>query len=222
MIEHFAAARAGDAAGIAAATGVRAKPKRLIDLTTQVLESERAHELLDARGSVVFEATASAAELIDAGVEEEDVYVETTSFDTIGNAFFARTDHCSLAGWKRLLIITSEFHMARSRAIFDWVFGTTPHEGFELTFLATPDESLTPDAVAARADLVAAVQVRARLLPVAQRLEGLVDLLELLRRLLARDLRRCGVDRSASAAGRRARGPERRRAARPCTCPGAT
>ena len=42
--------RAGDAAGIAAATGVRAKPKRLIDLSTQVLESERAHELLDARG----------------------------------------------------------------------------------------------------------------------------------------------------------------------------
>ena len=50
VIEHFAAARAGDAAGIAAATGVRAKPKRLIDLSTQVLESERAHELLDARG----------------------------------------------------------------------------------------------------------------------------------------------------------------------------
>ena len=61
-------------------------------------------------------ATASAAELIDAGVDERDVFVETTSFDTIGNAFFARTDHCSLAGWKRLLVITSEFHMDRTRA----------------------------------------------------------------------------------------------------------
>ena len=95
---------------------------------------------------MVFEATASAAELIDAGVDEQDVFVETTSFDTIGNAFYSRTDHCSLAGWKRLLIITSEFHMARSKAIFDWVFGATPHEGFELTYLATPDAALTPDA----------------------------------------------------------------------------
>ena len=40
---------------------------------------------------------------------------ETTSFDTIGNAFYSRNDHCSLAGWRRLLVITSEFHLARTR-----------------------------------------------------------------------------------------------------------
>ena len=28
-------------------------------------------------------------------------------------------------------------------SIFDWVFGTTPHEGFELTYLATPDAALS-------------------------------------------------------------------------------
>ena len=121
----FVAARCKAAAALWKAAAK--KPKIL------TLSAGTAHvpQLLDARGSVVFEATASAAELIDAGVDEQDVFVETTSFDTIGNAFFARTDHCSLAGWKRLLIITSEFHMARSKAIFDWVFGTTPHEGFE-------------------------------------------------------------------------------------------
>jgi len=106
----FVAARCQAAAAVwrAAAT----KPKILC------LSAGTAHcpQLLDARGSVVFEATASAAELIDAGVDDRDVFVETTSFDTIGNAFFARTDHCSLAGWKRLLIITSEFHMDRTRA----------------------------------------------------------------------------------------------------------
>ena len=106
----FVAARCQAAAAIwrAAAT----KPKILC------LSAGTAHcpQLLDARGSVVFEATASAAELIDAGVDDQDVFVETTSFDTIGNAFFARTDHCSLAGWKRLLVITSEFHMDRTRA----------------------------------------------------------------------------------------------------------
>ena len=157
----FVAARCQAAAVIwrAAAT----KPQILC------LSAGTAHcpQLLDARGSVVFEATASAAELIDAGVDEQDVFVETTSFDTIGNAFFARTDHCSLAGWKRLLIITSEFHMARSKAIFDWVFGATPHEGFKLSFLATPDAALSPDAVAARAEreTKSAINVRETLAP---------------------------------------------------------
>jgi len=169
----FVAARCQAAAAVwrAAAT----KPKILC------LSAGTAHcpQLLDARGSVVFEATASAAELIDAGVDERDVFVETTSFDTIGNAFFARTDHCSLAGWKRLLIITSEFHMARSKAIFDWVFGATPHEGFELTFLATPDESLKPDAVAARAEreTKSAINVREKLAPTYTTLSGVREFL---------------------------------------------
>ena len=169
----FVAARCQAAAAVwrAAAT----KPKILC------LSAGTAHcpQLLDARGSVVFEATASAAELIDAGVDERDVFVETTSFDTIGNAFFARTDHCSLAGWKRILIITSEFHMARSKAIFDWVFGTTPHKGFELTYLATADESLSLDAVAARAEREnkSAINVRETLAPTYTTLSGVREFL---------------------------------------------
>ena len=104
----FVAARCQAAAAIWRAAST--KPKILC------LSAGTAHcpQLLDARGSVVFEATASAAELIDAGVDEKDVFVETTSFDTIGNAFFARTDHCSLAGWRRLLVVTSAFHMDRT------------------------------------------------------------------------------------------------------------
>ena len=74
------------------------------------------------------EATASAAVIIGEGVPAEDVFVETTSFDTIGNAFYSRNDHCSLAGWRRLLVITSEFHLARTKAIFDWVYGAAGAE----------------------------------------------------------------------------------------------
>ena len=104
----FVAARCQAAAAVWREASI--KPKILC------LSAGTAHcpQLLDARGSVVFEATASAAELIDAGVDEQDVFVETTSFDTIGNAFFARTDHCSLAGWRRLLVVTSAFHMDRT------------------------------------------------------------------------------------------------------------
>ena len=143
----FVAARCQAAAAIwrAAAT----KPKILC------LSAGTAHcpQLLDARGSVVFEATASAAVIIGEGVPAEDVFVETTSFDTIGNAFYSRNDHCSLAGWRRLLVITSEFHLARTKAIFDWVYGAAgaePSGAYELSYLGTEDTGLTPAEVAAR------------------------------------------------------------------------
>ncbi len=143
----FVAARCKAAAALWKAAAK--KPKIL------TLSAGTAHvpQLLDARGSVVFEATASAAVIIGEGVPAEDVFVETTSFDTIGNAFYSRNDHCSLAGWRRLLVITSEFHLARTKAIFDWVYGAAgaePSGAYELSYLGTEDTGLKPAEVAAR------------------------------------------------------------------------
>ena len=143
----FVAARCKAAAALWKAAAK--KPKIL------TLSAGTAHvpQLLDARGSVVFEATASAAVIINEGVSPEDVFVETTSFDTIGNAFYSRNDHCSLAGWRRLLVITSEFHLARTKAIFDWVYGAAgaePSGAYELSYLGTEDTGLTPAEVSAR------------------------------------------------------------------------
>ena len=131
-------------------------------------------QLLSADGLPVWEATASAAEVIDRGVPPAAVFVETTSYDTIGNAFFARVSHTDHAGWRRLLVITSAFHMDRSAAIFDWVFaaGPPPPGGggapyAPLAYLATPDDGLSGDAVTARAarESRSAKNVRARLAP---------------------------------------------------------
>jgi uncharacterized SAM-binding protein YcdF (DUF218 family) len=64
-------------------------------------------QLMAADGLPIWESTASAAYL-QKQYGLENVYVETTSFDTIGNAFYARTTHTDIVGWRRLLIVTNE------------------------------------------------------------------------------------------------------------------
>lgn len=113
-------------------------------------------QLLSASGLPVYESTASAARLLDHWqVPAEAVFVETASYDTIGNAFFARTTHTDIAGWRNLLVVTSEFHMTRTKAIFDWIFrldAASCGTPYRLDYLATPDVSLDSAAIAARAE----------------------------------------------------------------------
>ena len=40
--------------------------------------------------------------------------------------------------------------MPRTEAIFQWVFGVTPDQGYALEFHSTPDEGLAADLLAAR------------------------------------------------------------------------
>ena len=88
------------------------------------------------------------------------------------------------------------------RAIFDWVYGATPHEGFSIAYLATADESLSLDAVAARAkrEAASATNVREKLAPTYQTLaevrEFLVTKHDLYaaRGLVARGSRRPATD----------------------------
>ncbi|KAJ8598821.1 hypothetical protein CTAYLR_008662 [Chrysophaeum taylorii] len=122
----------------------RAKPKILC------VSAGTAHapQLLRADGLPVFESTAAAAYLIDRGVPRDALVVETTSYDTIGNAFFSRTSHTDVAGWRKLAIVTSDFHVERSKAIFEWIF----YGDYELTFVQTPAVGLSEEALAARRD----------------------------------------------------------------------
>ncbi len=85
------------------------------------------------------EAVAGAHYLIDKGLEPESIIIEKASWDTIGNAFFARTIHTDLGPWRRLVVVNSAFHMERTEAIFRWVFGLAPDLGYELFFETVPD-----------------------------------------------------------------------------------
>ena len=83
------------------------------DLSILCLSAGTAHmpQLLSEAGLPIWESTSSAAYLGVIHNIRDNVYVETTSYDTIGNAFFARTSHTDLVGWKNLLIVTNEVRL---------------------------------------------------------------------------------------------------------------
>ena len=105
---------------------------------------------LDANGHPIFEAVAGARYLLSRGIAPDRIFTETASWDTVGNAFFARLIHTDPRGWRRLMVVTSDFHLQRVTAIFRWVFSLGPDLGYELSFEGTPDSGIAAGDLEAR------------------------------------------------------------------------
>ena len=109
-------------------------------------------------GLPLWESTASAAYLINHKqypIDPSYVYAETTSYDTISNAYFTRTTMTDVnTNWNRILVVTNEFHIRRSAAIFDWIFhAPSVYDGspkYELYFLSVSNIGLSQDALISR------------------------------------------------------------------------
>lgn len=105
---------------------------------------------------VIHESTMGAKYLIDRGVDPDDIYREWSSYDTIANGFFSLLNFVIPLGIKDILVITSDFHMARSRAIFKWIFGLWSQaikkssESIELTFLDSDSSYLDNEIIDSR------------------------------------------------------------------------
>jgi hypothetical protein len=101
---------------------------------------------LDAGGFPIFESVAGARYLVEAGVPPERILVETCSYDTIGNAYFSRVIHVDPRCMRRLLVITSDFHMPRTQAVFLWMYSLTPKPtAYDLDFDAVDDPTMPAD-----------------------------------------------------------------------------
>jgi hypothetical protein len=77
--------------------------------------------------------------------------MEESSYDTIGNAYFSRVLHAIPRGFRRALIITSEFHMPRTEAVFRWIWGlAAPGGECALEFESVGDEGIEAEVLALR------------------------------------------------------------------------
>jgi len=105
----------------------------------------------ESTGQVVHEGTAYAEYLVDRwDIPASCILKESSSYDTVGNGYFSALIHAVPAGWKRVAVVTSDFHMPRSRAIFEKIYGLV--EGslgvrIELEFVPVSDAGVVEDKV---------------------------------------------------------------------------
>ena len=125
--------------------------KRLSEIHSEeqqflVLSGGTTHKppVLDEHGYPIYEADSAAAYLMSLGVPSKDIWKETSSYDTIGNAYFCRmmTEHTHL---RFLLVITSDFHAERTKEIFDFVFSLPPVNNAPYTLRYLPLSHTTED-----------------------------------------------------------------------------
>ncbi|NJK28082.1 MAG: YdcF family protein [Coleofasciculaceae cyanobacterium SM2_3_26] len=106
---------------------------------------------LDSNKFPIFESVAGAKYLVNRGVPTQKVLIETCSYDTIGNAYFSRIIHVDPGKFKKLLIITSAFHMPRTEHIFKWIYGLdAPENSYVLAFEAVADDGMDAESLNAR------------------------------------------------------------------------
>ena len=67
------------------------------------------------------EAEAMKNYALTCGVPSENILLENKSKDTIGNAYFVKTDFLEPNNWHHITVVTSDFHLERARYIFSKV-----------------------------------------------------------------------------------------------------
>lgn len=69
----------------------------------------------DEQGFPIRESTAAAHRLLQLGVAAEQILEEAFSLDTIGNAYWLRQIHIEPGGFTKLVIVTNDWHMPRTK-----------------------------------------------------------------------------------------------------------
>lgn len=83
-----------------------------------IMSGHSSIDIIDAKKT---EASAMEDYAIMHGVDKNDIIKEECSRDTIGNAFFSK-EIIDIKKWKDIIVVTSDFHIARAKYIFNKIF----------------------------------------------------------------------------------------------------
>ncbi len=107
--------------------------------------------IINKSGYIVHESTSCSEYLIGLGVKPTDIYKEWSSYDTIANGFFGFTHFILPLNLSSILLITSEFHMARSKEIFEWMKSCFEKE-IEINYLSSSNHQIDKEILESRTE----------------------------------------------------------------------
>lgn len=96
----------------------------------------------------VIESEAMRAYAIKQGLPPQAIFCETMSRDTFGNAVFCRTLYVEPKRIKEFSVITSAFHMPKTKLLFSYVF--PKKQGFKIKYIEVDDIGLDKRALKIR------------------------------------------------------------------------
>ena len=73
--------------------------------------------------SLITVADAMSAYAVDRGVPLSAIITDRDSRDTVGDAFFTKRKHAITNRWTTILVVTSRYHVERTKQIFSLIYG---------------------------------------------------------------------------------------------------
>ena len=117
-----------------------------------VLSGGTSHKppLLDSNGYVIHESTVCAKYLNSRGVLSEHLLREWASYDTIGNGYFAFLNYVNPLDISSFTVITSQFHIDRTKVIFDYFNSLICQSSKTINYISTDNFNIRSDDLALR------------------------------------------------------------------------
>lgn len=78
-------------------------------------------------GFPLSESELAAKKLESKGINRNKIYPESFSYDTIGNIYLSKLIQVEPLGINKLIIVTSAYHMDRTKFVFEWIYNLKPN-----------------------------------------------------------------------------------------------
>jgi len=101
-------------------------------------------------GYTIHESTALVKYLLDNNIPKNILMREWFSYDTIANGYYSYINYSKIRNWKNIMVITSDFHIKRTKLIFEWIYSLEKDEKYIFNFIGVSDEGLNKEIIKIR------------------------------------------------------------------------